>query len=92
MDIFERMRNGELIKLDDPEYFKVYEAILRVSKITTELNSSYHNPDEIRNVISELIKSDIENNLDHDSFLHRFWTVYRIRQGCIYKSWLYFYG
>lgn len=48
MDIFERMKKGELSKLDDPEYKKVYEAILRASKITAELNSSYYDREEIR--------------------------------------------
>lgn len=60
MDIFERMKNGELIKLDDPEYPKVYKAILRASKITAELNSSYHDREEIRQIMSKLIMSEID--------------------------------
>ncbi|MBF4467950.1 MAG: sugar O-acetyltransferase [Methanobrevibacter arboriphilus] len=59
MDIFERMKDGELIKVDDPEYIKVYEAILRATKITAELNSSYHDKDEIREIMSRLTKSEI---------------------------------
>ncbi|MDL2270491.1 sugar O-acetyltransferase, partial [Methanobrevibacter sp. OttesenSCG-928-I08] len=43
-----------------PEYYKVYDAILRASKITSELNSSYHEREEIQSIISELIKSEID--------------------------------
>lgn len=60
MDIFERMKNGELIRLDDPDYPKVYEAILRASKITAELNSSYHNREEVREILSKLIGTKVD--------------------------------
>ncbi|MBF0575096.1 sugar O-acetyltransferase [Dysgonomonas sp. GY617] len=62
MDIFERMREGELIRLDDPDYPKVYAAIMRAFKITGELNSSYHTPDETRVVLSELIGEKIDES------------------------------
>lgn len=54
MDIFERMHQGELIRLDDPNYPKVYEAIMRAFRITGELNSSYHDAEQTKALISEL--------------------------------------
>lgn len=60
MDIFERMRAGELIRLDEPDYPKVYEAITRAFRITGELNSSYHTTDETRAVLSELTGEQID--------------------------------
>ncbi|MDR2085419.1 MAG: sugar O-acetyltransferase [Bacteroidales bacterium] len=60
MDIFERMKNGELIRLDDPDYPKVGDAIIRAFRITGELNSSYHPDDETRAVLSELTGQAID--------------------------------
>ena len=47
-DIFERMKAGELILDSDPEYPRLYEALLRGMRITGELNSSYRTPAEVR--------------------------------------------
>lgn len=61
-DIFERMRNGELIRLDDPDYPKVYDAIMRAFRITGELNSSYHDTDSTRLVLSRLTGGKIDDS------------------------------
>lgn len=61
MDIFERMRNGELIRHDDPDYPMIYEAIMRAFRITGELNSSYHDANRTRDVLSELTGQQIDN-------------------------------
>lgn len=62
MDIFERMKQGELIRLDDPNYSKVYEAIMRAFRITGELNSSYHDIEQTRAILSELIGYKIDES------------------------------
>lgn len=62
MNIFERMHAGELIRLDDPDYPKVGEAIERAFKITGELNSSYHTDEEARAVLSELTTEQIDES------------------------------
>jgi hypothetical protein len=59
--IFERMRNGELIHVDDIDYFKVQEAIIRAFRITGELNSQYRTADEARVFIEELTLSKIDS-------------------------------
>jgi len=60
MDIFERMRAGELIRLDDPDYRKVHEAITRAFRMTGQLNSAYRTTDETRAVLSELTGRQID--------------------------------
>lgn len=60
MDIFERMARGELIRLDEPDYPKVYEAIMRAFRLTGELNASYHDADQTRTVLSELTGQPID--------------------------------
>lgn len=60
MDIFERMRNGELILLDDPEYAKIHEAINEAHRITWELNASYRDPDGVRALMEKLTGSKID--------------------------------
>lgn len=62
MDIFERMQTGELIRLDEPDYPKVYEAIMRAFRITGELNSTYHTTDETRAILSELTGQKIDES------------------------------
>lgn len=54
------MRAGELIRLDDPDYPQVFEAIQRAFRITGELNSSYHDPAQTRALISELTGQQLD--------------------------------
>lgn len=60
MDIFERMNRGELIRLDDPDYPKIYEAIVRAFRMTGALNASYHDADRTRALLSELMGRQID--------------------------------
>jgi hypothetical protein len=53
-DIFDRMRAGEPIRLDDPQYPKVQEVVSRTMNLTVELNSP-ENVDQIRRRLSGLI-------------------------------------
>lgn len=62
MDIFQRMRQGELIRTDDPDYPKVYDAIMRAFRITGKLNSAYHDADETRDLLSQLIGYEIDKS------------------------------
>lgn len=60
MDIFKRMRAGELILESDPEYPLLYKELLRGMRITGQLNASYHTPEQTREVISELTKQKVD--------------------------------
>ncbi|WP_440951789.1 sugar O-acetyltransferase [Methanococcoides sp. FTZ1] len=61
-DIFERDRSGEPVSIDDPEYPKLKEVIHRAVELTTILNTSVHNEDEIRSLFSELIGSEVDES------------------------------
>ncbi len=61
-DIFERMKNGELILESDPDYPKLYEALLRGMRITGLLNTSYHTKEQTREIISELTGQEIDES------------------------------
>lgn len=54
------MRAGEIIRLDDPDYNTVYQAILRAFEITGRLNSSYHTFDQTRAILSDLMGYPID--------------------------------
>lgn len=61
-DIFERDRSGEPISIDDPEYPKIKETILRAVELTTRLNTSVYDEDEIRSLFSELTGSEVDDS------------------------------
>ena len=57
MDILERMRRGDPITYDDPEYPKLRAMIEEAFQITAELNSRYRDPDEVRSIMERLTGS-----------------------------------
>ncbi len=61
MDILERMRRGEPISCDDPEYPKLRAMIAEAFQITGELNSRYRDPDEVRSIMEKLTGSKIDS-------------------------------
>ena len=93
MDIFERMRNGELILESDPEYPVLYEALLRGMRITGQLNASYHTPAETRAVISELTGQELDESTwivppfysDFGQFI-RFGKKVFVNSGCMFMD------
>jgi len=61
-DIFERDRSGEPVSIDDPEYPKLKEVMLRTAELSTRLNTSVHDEDEIRDLFSELTGSELDES------------------------------
>ncbi|PWM28501.1 MAG: acetyltransferase [Verrucomicrobia bacterium] len=61
MDILERMRRGDPITYDDPEYPKLRAMIEEAFQITAELNSRYRDPDEVRSIMERLTGSKIDS-------------------------------
>jgi acetyltransferase-like isoleucine patch superfamily enzyme len=59
--IFDRMKAGELFRLDDPEYPKVFEVVARTIKLSAELNTST-NVDQIRERLSEIICNKLDSS------------------------------
>jgi acetyltransferase-like isoleucine patch superfamily enzyme len=60
-NIFDRMKAGELFRLDDPEYPKVLEVVARTIKLSAGLNTST-NVDQIRQQLSEIIGSRLDSS------------------------------
>lgn len=59
-DIFDRLKAGEPIRLDDPEYPKVQEVVDRTIKLSANLNSS-ECINQARERLSEIIGTTIDN-------------------------------
>ncbi|MFB9213197.1 hypothetical protein ACFFUR_15380 [Echinicola jeungdonensis] len=60
-DIFERLRSGEVISMDDPDYGKIRKAVNETIKLSVKLNSAC-NIQEIRSWLSEIIGSPIDES------------------------------
>lgn len=60
-DIFERLRNGGLIRLNDLEYFKINEVLRRTMRLSQQLNSAT-DIDQIRHHLSEIIGTVIHQS------------------------------
>lgn len=62
MDIFERMRNGELIRLDEPDYHLVQKQIDWAFTQTAELNKLPFDRQLIREKVGELLGMEINES------------------------------
>ena len=60
-DIFERLKAGELIRLDDPEFFRVNEVVSRTLALSPALNAAT-NVDEVRTKLSEIIGTALDGS------------------------------
>jgi acetyltransferase-like isoleucine patch superfamily enzyme len=59
--IFDRMKAGEPIRLDDPHYFKIQEVVDRTIALSAQLNTS-ENVDQVRERLSEIIGSPLDES------------------------------
>ncbi len=60
-DIFDRLRGGEAIPMDDPDYGQIREAVNRTFGLLAQLNAAT-NVDEVRNLLSEIIGVKIDSS------------------------------
>lgn len=60
-DIFERLLAGEAIPMDDPEYYKIGEAVNRTRALSVKLNNAIA-PAEIRNYLGEITGKEIDES------------------------------
>ena len=91
-DIFERMKAGEPIRLDDPEYFKVQEVVNRTIELSAQLNTST-DVDQIRKRLSEIIGTTMdESTTVFAPFYTNFGRFIQNRQKCIYQPCLFISG
>jgi len=59
-DIFERLKSGELVRLDDPEFFKVDEIVSRTLARSPALNAAT-DIDEIREKLGAIIGTKLDS-------------------------------
>jgi acetyltransferase-like isoleucine patch superfamily enzyme len=59
-DIFERERSGEIISLDDPEYWKIADVIAEAQQVIAEMNTGYHTPEEVRDLFVRLTGASVD--------------------------------
>lgn len=60
-DIFDRLRAGELVPMDDPQYHKIFEVVSQTIKLSNTLNNSA-DIDQIRDTLSEIIGDKIDKS------------------------------
>jgi acetyltransferase-like isoleucine patch superfamily enzyme len=60
-DIFDRMKAGEVIQPDDPQFSKVIEVVTRTQELSVQLNASTH-IDKVRERLSEIIGAPIDKS------------------------------
>lgn len=61
-DIFERLRNGEVILPNDPEAFKMRKVSYTTKRILVQMNNAT-DPNEIRDLLSEITGSEIDQSV-----------------------------
>ena len=61
-DIFTRDLAGELVDMNDPEFDKIKEIILRTIELTHKLNSTHHSPESTRAIFSEIVGYEVDSS------------------------------
>lgn len=59
--IFDRLKSGEDIRFDDPEYFKIHKSVNNTKKLIVALNNATES-DEVREILSQIINSPIDES------------------------------
>lgn len=60
-DIFQRLRSGEVIPMDDPDYGAIREAVQRTMKLSVALNNA-ENTDEARKILGEITGAPVDES------------------------------
>lgn len=68
-NIFGRLKAGETILPGDPEAYRMREASFNTKKLLVQMNNS-SNPDEIRNLLSQITETEIDESVTVFTPLH----------------------
>lgn len=68
-DIFERLRNGEIISPNDPDAYQMMEASFATKRLLVQMNVATE-PEEIRGLLSQIIGSEIDGTVNVFTPLH----------------------
>lgn len=60
-DIFQRLRNGEMISSNDPQAYKMREAAHATKELLVQMNSA--DPTEVRSFLSKITGSEIDESV-----------------------------
>ncbi|CAN5186969.1 sugar O-acetyltransferase [soil metagenome] len=61
-DIFERLKGGEPVRLDDPQYPKVQEVVTRAIRLISELNANSIDVGQVRDRLSVVIGTEVDES------------------------------
>ena len=61
-DIFEQLRDGEIIAADNPEAYKLREAAFATRKLLAQMNNA-SDPAEVRSLLSQITCSEIDESV-----------------------------
>src|SRR6218665_596281 len=61
-DIFERLKNGEVIPFQDLDYYQITEACKQTRELLSEINNSSDDV-HIRSILSKITESDIDETV-----------------------------
>ena len=59
-DIFQRMKAGEPLRKDDPEYSKFAEVVARTTRLCVEMNATATDIDQVRARLSDIIGTEVD--------------------------------
>lgn len=62
IDIFERLRKGEIISPNDPDAYKMREASFATKKLLVQMNNATE-PEAIRNLLSQITETEIDDSV-----------------------------
>lgn len=62
LDIFERLRQGEIISSNDPDGYKMREASFTTKKLLLKMNNATE-PEEIRSILSQITGTEIHESV-----------------------------
>lgn len=62
-ELLEKLQANEFISIEDPIFTEINEMVENTSKLLSELNTGYKTPDEVRNILSEMIGDEIDSSV-----------------------------
>ena len=62
-NVVERMRRGERIGHDDPDYPQLWQEFEATRALVAELNASYHTPDEQRSLLERIWGQELDESV-----------------------------
>lgn len=62
-NLIEKIQKRELISYEDPIFFEIHEVVERTLKLTSELNTGYKKPEEVRSILEKIIYSEINSSV-----------------------------